>query len=68
MFHFLVSSLEKYNYLFFVNFERTFGVKGINIFNIYTSYIKLHCMVFSKRFQFWVKHIPKKSDAFEVEG
>ena len=34
-----------------------------NLFNIYTSYIKHHFMVFSEQFKFWVSHIPKKSNA-----
>ena len=42
--------LLHYIFILQVNFEVIFGVEGIYFFNIYTSYIKLHCIVFSELF------------------
>ena len=42
--------MEKYNYVLKVNFEVILGVEKQNYFDIYTSYLKLHCITFSEQF------------------
>ena len=40
---------KKYNFVVKVHFEVIFWVEKQNFFNIYTSYLKPHCITFSEQ-------------------